>query len=154
MSFLFRHTYVKLIYSTSETEVLSGLVLLATTIAKKSFSPVLSTSWSMGKTHASRPCMPWNLRFILNSDYIMPVLQELHWFSAVYCAKFKVLVIVYKTLNGPGPKYLWDLLLHYESVHPFQSEKEGLSTAPSFHRSHTCCCHSYTGEIAFDLVYV
>lgn len=38
-------------------------------------------------------------------QHMTPIFQELHWVPVVFQAQFEVLVI-YKTLNGPGLKYL------------------------------------------------
>ena len=47
-------------------------------------------------------------------DHITPVLRSLHWLPVCERIDFKILQLVYKVLNGLGPKYISDLLLHYE----------------------------------------
>ena len=39
-------------------------------------------------------------------DHLGNTLKELHWLPISYRIKFKVLLLVYKCLNGVGPKYL------------------------------------------------
>ncbi|XP_053120143.1 uncharacterized protein LOC128330801 [Hemicordylus capensis] len=47
-------------------------------------------------------------------DHITPLLMEQHWLPIGFRAKYKVLVITYKALNGLGPGYLRERLLRYE----------------------------------------
>ncbi len=44
------------------------------------------------------------------SEHLTPVLRSLHWLPAT----FKVLLLVYKALNGLGPKYIADMLTEYK----------------------------------------
>lgn len=53
------------------------------------------------------------VRVLTNSkkvEHITPVLKSLHWPSVCQRIDLRVLVLVYKTLNGLGPKYISDLL--------------------------------------------
>lgn len=43
-------------------------------------------------------------------DHITPVLKQLHWLPIKYRIEFKILLLVFKALNGKGPSYLVDLL--------------------------------------------
>ena len=43
-------------------------------------------------------------------DSITPVLKELHWLPVEFRIKFKILLQVFKSLNGMAPKYLSDKL--------------------------------------------
>ncbi|XP_076607191.1 uncharacterized protein LOC143333136 [Chaetodon auriga] len=43
-------------------------------------------------------------------DHITPVLRSLHWLPVSQRIDFKILLLVYKALNGVGPKYILDLL--------------------------------------------
>ena len=43
-------------------------------------------------------------------DYITPSLYRLHWLPINYRIKFKILLFVYKALNGIAPSYISDLL--------------------------------------------
>ena len=53
-------------------------------------------------------------------QYITPVLQELHWLPIQYHIIFKILLLVYKSLNGALPSYLAKKL-HYHS--PYRSSR-------------------------------
>ncbi|XP_053138881.1 uncharacterized protein LOC128339283, partial [Hemicordylus capensis] len=57
-------------------------------------------------------------------DHITPLLMELHWLPIGFRAKYKVLVITYKALNGLGPRYLRERLLRYEPHRPLRSLEE------------------------------
>ena len=47
-------------------------------------------------------------------QHITPVLQELHWLPIQYHIIFKILLLVYKSMNGASPSYLAQKL-HYRS---------------------------------------
>ncbi|MDF4331524.1 hypothetical protein P3396_23550, partial [Vibrio parahaemolyticus] len=51
---------------------------------------------------------------------ITPVLKSLHWLPVCQRIDFKILLLVYKALNGLGPKYISDLLVHYEASRPLR----------------------------------
>jgi len=46
-------------------------------------------------------------------DHITPILKSLHWLPVTYRIDFKVLFLVFKTLNGQGPLYMADMLQIY-----------------------------------------
>ena len=46
-------------------------------------------------------------------ERIEPPLKDLHWLPVSYRIKFKVLLLVYKSLNDKGPLYLKELLVPY-----------------------------------------
>ncbi|KAJ0012425.1 hypothetical protein NQD34_016759 [Periophthalmus magnuspinnatus] len=54
-------------------------------------------------------------------DHITPVLESLHWLPVCFRIDFKVLLLVFKCLNGLGPSYLTELLLSYEPSRPCAS---------------------------------
>uniref|UniRef100_H2ZWV8 Uncharacterized protein n=1 Tax=Latimeria chalumnae TaxID=7897 RepID=H2ZWV8_LATCH len=54
-------------------------------------------------------------------DHITPVLLELHWLPVQWRITFKVLVLVFKALNGLGPDYLQHLLTPYVLARPLRS---------------------------------
>ena len=43
-------------------------------------------------------------------EHISPTLYNLHWLPVSYRIKFKILLLVYKTLNGLAPLYLSELI--------------------------------------------
>lgn len=60
------------------------------------------------------------------AEHITPVLKSLHWLPVCHRIDFKILLIVYKSLSGSGPKYISDLLLHYEPSRALRSSGTGL----------------------------
>uniref|UniRef100_A0A3P8P5K8 Reverse transcriptase domain-containing protein n=1 Tax=Astatotilapia calliptera TaxID=8154 RepID=A0A3P8P5K8_ASTCA len=75
--------------------------------------------------------------------HITPVLESLHWLPVCFRIDFKVLLLVFKCLNGLGPSYLSDLLLPYEPSRTLRSSGTGLLIVPKV-RTHT------HGEAAFQ----
>ena len=43
-------------------------------------------------------------------SHIRPILQQLHWLPVEFRIRFKVLILTFKALSGPGPTYLRDRL--------------------------------------------
>ncbi len=88
------------------------------------------------------------------SEHITPVLRSLHWLPVTFRIDFKVLLLVYKSLNGLGPKYMADMLTEYKPNRPLRSlgssqleitrvhTKQGESAfsyfAANFRRAWTC----------------
>ena len=56
-------------------------------------------------------------------EHITPILRSLHWLPVCQRIEFKVLLIVYKSLNGLGPKYISDLLSLYIPARPLRSSE-------------------------------
>ncbi|XP_068571421.1 uncharacterized protein [Cebidichthys violaceus] len=75
-------------------------------------------------------------------DHITPVLRSLHWLPVQQRIDFKILLLVYKALNGLGPKYISDLLLPYVPSRPLRSSGTGLLSVPRVRTKH--------GEAAFS----
>ena len=48
------------------------------------------------------------------TDHVTPLLRKLHWLPTEMRVKFKLLLLVYKSLNGLGPIYLKDLLIFHK----------------------------------------
>ncbi|MDG2555395.1 reverse transcriptase domain-containing protein, partial [Vibrio parahaemolyticus] len=76
-------------------------------------------------------------------EHITPVLKSLHWLPVRFRIDFKVLLLVFKCLNGLGPSYLSDLLLPYQPSRTLRSSGTGLLIVPRV-RSET------HGEAAFS----
>ena len=47
-------------------------------------------------------------------DHITPALEKLHWLPVAFRIKYKVLVMVFKALDGTGPSYISGLLQYYK----------------------------------------
>ena len=67
-------------------------------------------------------------------QHITPVLQELHWLPIQYRIIFKILLLVYKSLNGASPSYLAQLLHYLSSTRSSRSVNNELLKQP---RSYT-----------------
>ncbi len=59
---------------------------------------------------------------IRTSEHFTPVLRSLHWLPNTFRIDFKVVLFVYKSLNGLGPKYIADMLRPLRSVESSQLE--------------------------------
>ena len=68
--------------------------------------------------------------------HITPVLKSLHWLPVCFRIDFKVLLLVFKCLNGLGPSYLSKLLLPYEPSRTLRSSGSRLLVIPKV-RTHT-----------------
>ncbi len=72
------------------------------------------------------------------SEHITPVLRSLHWLPVTFRIHFKVLLPVYKSLNGLWPKYIADMFTEYKPNRPLRSvgslvhTKQGESAFSSF----------------------
>ncbi len=65
-----------------------------------------------------------------------------HCTTFVYCIDFKVLLLVYKSLNGLGPKYIADMLTEYKPNRPLRSLGSSQLEMPRV--------HTKQGESAFS----
>ena len=63
-------------------------------------------------------------------EHITPVLASLHWLPVVFRIDFKVLLLVYKALNGLAPPYLLDCLPKYVPTRPLRSSTADLLVVP------------------------
>ena len=63
-------------------------------------------------------------------EHITPVLIKLHWLPIKFRIQFKVLLLVYKALNGLAPKYIKELLVPYKHRRHLRSEAKGLLDEP------------------------
>ena len=52
--------------------------------------------------------------FKKKTDHITPVLRKLHWLPVRYRIIFKILLLVYKGVNGLAPVYISEIL-HYRA---------------------------------------
>uniref|UniRef100_A0A674N4B1 Reverse transcriptase domain-containing protein n=1 Tax=Takifugu rubripes TaxID=31033 RepID=A0A674N4B1_TAKRU len=79
-------------------------------------------------------------------EHITPVLESLHWLPVRFRIDFKVLLLVFKCLNGLGPTYLSDLLLFYHPSWTLRSSGTGLLTIPHVStKTHGEAAFSYSG---------
>ena len=62
--------------------------------------------------------------------HITPILKSLHWLPVCFRIDFKILLMVFKALNGLGPDYLSGLLLTYEPSRMLRSSGNMLLITP------------------------
>jgi hypothetical protein len=67
--------------------------------------------------------------------HITPVLRELHWLPVTYRIQFKVLLQVYRALNGLAPVYMSDMLEPYVPARTLRSGDLHLLCVPRTYRS-------------------
>ncbi|KAI2646255.1 hypothetical protein H4Q32_024563 [Labeo rohita] len=67
------------------------------------------------------------------SEHITPVLRSLHWLPVIFRIDFKVLLLIYKSLNGLGPKYIADMLTEYKPNRPLRSLGSSQLEIPRVH---------------------
>ena len=77
-------------------------------------------------------------------DHITPHLMDLHWLPIEYRIQFKILLLIYKALNGLSPSYLSNLLQRYAPVRNLRSSSAFLLQLKRF------CLASY-GSRAFSV---
>ena len=59
-----------------------------------------------------------------------PILRELHWLPVESRIIFKILLLVYKSLNNLAPAFINSLLKNYKPSHNLRSVDQGLLTIP------------------------
>ncbi len=64
------------------------------------------------------------------SEHITPILQSLHWLPVCYRINFKVLLLVFKSLNCLTPSYLSDLLIDHQPTRALRSANLRLLVVP------------------------
>ena len=75
-------------------------------------------------------------------DHITCHLRDLHWLPIPYRIDFKILLLVFKTLNGKGPEYLNELLVPYVPSRSLRSSSSNNLVVPRV--------HSVAGERSFS----
>src|SRR4029434_149706 len=64
-------------------------------------------------------------------EQFSPVLAALHWLPVTFRIDFKVLLLIYKALNGLGPSYIEKSLVKYLPSRTLRSSNAGLLEVPS-----------------------
>lgn len=78
-------------------------------------------------------------------NHIKPILRSLHWLPVHYRVEFKLLLFVYKSLNGLAPPYLSALLTEHHPSRSLRSSNQRLVSIP---KSKLKC----RGDRAFSVV--
>ncbi len=68
-------------------------------------------------------------------EHISPVLSTLHWLPTKHSIDFRILLIIYKALNGLAPQYLSELLSHHSPSRPLRSQNSGHLIIPRISKS-------------------
>jgi len=63
-------------------------------------------------------------------NHITPVLKQFHWLPVRYHIVFKILLLVYKALNGTAPSYISELLEYHTSERKLRSCSQHLLATP------------------------
>ena len=63
-------------------------------------------------------------------DHIRPVLKDLHWLPVKERITYKILLTVFKALNGLAPIYISDLLNEYKPARSLRSSSRKLLSVP------------------------
>ncbi|KAL1005067.1 hypothetical protein UPYG_G00054060 [Umbra pygmaea] len=63
-------------------------------------------------------------------EHITPILDSLHWLPVVFRIQFKVLLFVFKALNGLAPAYINFLVQPYSAQRSLRSSNKGLLFVP------------------------
>ena len=90
-------------------------------------------------------------------DHISPLLVKLHWLPIYYHAVFKSLLLVFKALNGLGPRYLVELLqyqnlsrtLRSNSLELLLQQKSNIKTYGN--RAFSICAPRLWNSIPLDI---
>ena len=85
----------------------------------------------------------WVLTRTKEVDHITPVLRSLHCLPVCERIDFKILLFVYKALNGFRPKYISDLLLCSDPSGPLRWSGIGRLSVPGVRTKHGEAAFSY-----------
>ncbi len=83
-------------------------------------------------------------------EHITPVLRSLHWLPVTFRIDFKVLLLVYKSLNGLGPKYMADMLTEYKPNRPLRSLGSSQLEIPRVHTKQGESAFSYYAACSWN----
>ena len=70
------------------------------------------------------------LSFTQKTEYITPILKELHWLPIAVRIEFKILVLVFKAYHGIAPLYITDMITKYEPTRSLRSSSKRLLVVP------------------------
>ena len=68
--------------------------------------------------------------FRIEFGYITPVLAQLHWLPVKFRIDFKILLFVFKALNGLAPPYSAEMLSAYSTPRSTRSSTKQLLSVP------------------------
>ncbi len=83
-------------------------------------------------------------------EHITPVLKSLHWLLVKYRIDFKILLVVFKSLNGAAPPYVSDMLTQYIPDRHLRSSCKSLLNIPRIHSKSAQGAFSYYGPTLWN----
>jgi len=88
--------------------------------------------------HCSILCLAFVLERLLTGtrkyEHISPILSSLHWLPIYHRIHFKILLFVFKGLNGLAPPYISELLHPYRPTRSLRSADQLLLNVPKTKR--------------------
>ena len=63
-------------------------------------------------------------------EHITPILASLHWLPVIFRIQFKIVLFVYKALNGLAPAYITELVQPHSAQRSLRSSNKGLLYVP------------------------
>ena len=75
-------------------------------------------------------CCCQNISSTRKFDHTSPVLASLHWLPVQFRIHFKILLFVFKALNGPAPSYISDLVKLHSPIRSLRSADKLLLYTP------------------------
>lgn len=78
------------------------------------------------------------------TEHVTPILASLHWLPVHFRIQLKMLLFVFKVLNGQAPSYLIDLLTRFSSSRSLTSSDRAFLAVP-------CSCLKIKGDRAFSV---
>ena len=90
-------------------------------------------------------------------DHISPLLEKLHWLPIPFRVVFKLLLLVFKALNGLGPRYLVELLQYQNHSRTLRSNslefllQQNSNTKTYGDRAFSICAPTLWNGIPLDI---
>ena len=75
-------------------------------------------------------CAARLVKHLSKFDHISPLIFELHWLPVEHRIFFKILLLVFKSLNDLAPTYISDLLMQYIPSRSLRSSNQYLLVVP------------------------
>jgi len=111
---------------------LKNIVLFPVEILRNVFMALSPAGWIIVMDSSQRRALD-SCSSTRTSEYLTPVLRSLHWLPVTFRIDFKVLLLVYNSLNGLGPKYIADMLTEYKPNRPLRSLGSSQLEIPRVH---------------------
>ena len=104
----------------------------------------------LNKLQSVQNCAARILTFTKRFEHITPVLKALHWLPVAFRIRFKILLLVYKCINGMAPVYLQELLSLYVPGRDLRSNDHLLLAQPFSYHSYFHRCFQSCGPILWN----